>query len=117
MSLSASDVTALVEAQLAGVGDPKVVALIRSLIVPPRCELRPWDYGPPGTQYPCWIVAVHAPSQTGFAYCEQGFGPRCPWGLLWLSGEHLNMGMDCSWYDSLEAAIRESFAWPNSASV
>src|SRR5215472_3843808 len=98
MALSASDVLALVEAQLSRVTDPKAVALIRSLLVPPRCEYRPWDYGAPGEKYPCWIVAEHTPSGTGIAYCERGFGPRCPWGLLWISGEHLSMGMDCSWY-------------------
>ena len=116
MAISVSEVAALVEAQVAGVADPKAIALIRSLLVRPRCELRPWDYGAPGTEYPCWIVAEHVASQTGIAYCEQGFGPRCPWGLLWLSGEHLSMGMDCSWFSSLEDAVRDSFAWPDSAS-
>ena len=117
MALSASAVSALVEAQLARVADPQAVALIRSLLVPPRCELRPWDYGPSDTHYPCWIVAEHAPSKTGIAYCEEGFGPRCPWGLLWISGERLSMGMDCGWYGSLEDAVRESCAWPESSST
>jgi hypothetical protein len=112
MALSASEVSALVEEQLARLTNPQVVRLIRSLLVPPRCELRPWDYGAPDTHYPCWIVAEHAASKTGFAYCEEGFGPGSPWGLLWISGEHLNMGMDCGWFDSLEDAVRDSFAWP-----
>jgi hypothetical protein len=85
--------------------------------VTPRCEQRSWDYGAPGTVYRCWIVLEHPASGTGIAYCEQGFGPSCPWGLLWISGEHLSMGMDSGWYDSLEDAVRESFAWPESTSI
>lgn len=112
MALTASEVSALVEVQLARVSDPQAVALIRRLLVTPRCEQRPWDYGAPGDEYPCWIVLEHAPSGTGVAYCEQGFGPSFPWGLLWISDEHLSMGMDCGWHDSLDGAVRESFAWP-----
>lgn len=112
MALDASKVSALVEEQLARVADPQAVGLIRGLLVPPRCELRPWDYGAPGEKYPCWIVAEHRQSSTGIVYCEHGFGPKCPWGLLWISGEHLSMGMDSGWYDSLADAVRESFAWP-----
>ena len=117
MALNASKVTELVEAQVARVTDPKAAVLIRSLLVPPRCEHRPWDYGAHDTQYPCWIVAEHPPSNTAIAYCEQGFGPSFPWGLLSISGEHLSMGMDSGWYDSLEDAIRESFAWPESSAT
>jgi hypothetical protein len=111
MALTASKVTELDEAQLARVADPQAAVLIRSLLVPPRCEHRPWDYGP-DTEYPCRIVLEHAPSGTGVAYCEHGFGPGCPWGLLWIPGEYLSIGMDSGWYDSLEDAVRESFSWP-----
>jgi len=116
MALTASQVSALVETEFARIHSPQTSALIRSLLVPPRCELRAWDYGAPGTEYPCWIVAEHAPSGTAFAYCEEGFGPSHPWGLL-CSGEHLSMGMDCGWHHSLEDAVRESFAWPESNST
>jgi hypothetical protein len=111
MVLTGSKVSELVEAELAQISTPSTIALIRRLLVPPRCEQRPWDYGEPNETFPCWIVADHAPSNTGFAYCEHGFGPRCPWGLLWLSGDHLNMGMDSSWYTSLEDVVRDSCAW------
>jgi hypothetical protein len=60
-------------------------------------------------------VLEHTPSGTGVAYSEQGFGPRYPWGLLWISGKYLSMGMADAWYDSLEDAVRESFAWPDSS--
>ncbi len=117
MALTSSEVTTLVEAQITRVADPQATALIRSLLVPPRCELRPWDYGAPGTEYPCWIVAEHGPSGTGIAYCEHGFGPEFPWGLLWISEANLSIGMDSGWFDSLEDAVRGSFAWPESSSA
>lgn len=111
--MTASEVQTSVEAELARISEPSTVALIRSLLVQPRCEQRPWDYGEPGQTYPCWIVAEHPASNTAFAYCEHGFGPRCPWGLLACSGEFLNMGMDSSWFSSLEDCVRDSFAWPD----
>lgn len=76
MPLNASQVSSLVEAELARISNPTVAALVRGLIVPPRCESRPWDYGKSGTTHPCWIVAEHPASNTAFAYCDAGFGPR-----------------------------------------
>lgn len=111
MELTASKVSELLEQQLSRISDQQVRILIRKLLVPPRSELRPSDYGPPGTEYPCWIVVEHGPSKTGIAYCEQGFGPRCPWGLLWISGERTSIGADSGWFGSLEEAVRESFAF------
>ena len=117
MALTALQISGLVEAELARITSPQVSALLRSLLVTPRGERRAWDYGEPGTEYPCWIVAEHSPSNTAFAYCEQGFGPSFPWGLLWISGEHLSIGMDGAWYESLEEVVRESRAWPASSST
>jgi hypothetical protein len=39
------------------------------------------------------------------------FGPRDPWGLLFIAGRHLSMGMDSGWFISLEDAVRASMAW------
>ena len=114
MTLTTANVSAMVETELSRISCPQTAALIRSLLVPPRCELRPWDYGLPDASYPCWIVAEHVPSKSAIAYCEEGFGPKLPWGLLWSSGDRLNMGMDCGWFASLEDAAKDSFAWPES---
>jgi len=59
----------------------------------------------------CWTVLEHQPSGTGIAYCEEGFGPDFPWGLVFLSGPHMSMGMDSAWFASLEDAVRKSPAW------
>ena len=80
-------------------------------MVTPRVEDRGWDYGAEDQRYPCWIVMEHHQSNTAIAYCEYGFGPKCPWGLLFISGPHMGIGMDAAWYLRLEDAFRESMAW------
>jgi len=99
------------DAELAGVADADLVHAIRRLLVTPRCEFREWDYGAPGQTFPCWIVLEHPASNTCIAFCDQGFGPLSPWGLLFLKGTNLSMGMDSCWYSHLEDAFRESMAW------
>jgi hypothetical protein len=106
----AEDVTRLLEEQISRITQPDLLALITRLRVPPRREIRPWDYGKVDEAYPCWIVLEHPESDTGIAFCEQGFGPRCPWGLLSLT-RHPNIGMDSGWFVTLEDAVRESMAW------
>ena len=110
MNLDAENIKALVETEIHRASSPQVAELMRKLLVPPRCELRSWAYGAPGTQHPCWIVAEHQRSQTGIAYCEYGFGPGAPWGLLWITGDHLTMGDDSGWFTSFEDAVMDSFA-------
>ena len=34
------------------------------------------------------------------AYCEFGFGPKYPWGLVSSSAEHPNMGIDSDWFQT-----------------
>ena len=108
MELTASAVDAIVDAELVAIGDPAVLDLVARLRVAPREEVRPWDYGQPHA-YPCWIVLEHHSSDTALVYCAQGFGPRAPWGLLFLT-THLSMGMDSAWFSSLEEAVRDTFA-------
>jgi hypothetical protein len=102
----------LVNAELAGIGDERLVSRIREfLVVEPYAVVRDWDYGHPGEAYECWTVLEHRDSNTAIAFCERGFGPTDPWGLVSLSGPNMNIGMDCSWYANLEDAMRESQAW------
>jgi hypothetical protein len=87
--------------------EPEVSRVSRSFLVFPRVELREWDYGDPGQVFPCWIVWEHAPSKTAIAYCEHGFGPNRPWGLLSTS-PRASLGTDSQWYEHFECAVRES---------
>lgn len=111
MSITAEAVAEAVEAEINRISQPELVACIRQHLVPVRCEQSEWDYGDPGLTHPCWIFAEHAASNIAFAYCEQGFGPRDPWGLLSIRGKHLSMGMDGGWFARLDDLFRESSAW------
>jgi len=111
MNTTAADVRSIVEAEIAKITQPDLVSRIRELLVAVRCEYRAWDYGGPDEKYPCWIFAEHSESNTAFAFTQHGFGPSSPWGLLFITGDHLSMGMDSGWFISLEDLFRESMAW------
>ena len=104
MILTAKDIESKVEAEIERSKSPNHANLMRRLLVSPRCEIRPWDYGPVDS-YPCWVVGEHPSTNTAFVYCDQGFGPKHPWGLLNLSGKYSSMGMDSGWFAFLEDAV------------
>lgn len=109
MSVNAASLRALVENELSTIEDQRVINHIRGLLVPPEPQMRAWDYGAPGETYPCWIVLQEKSSNTAIAYCESGFGPGMPWGLLFLEGdEHMSMGMDSGWFDRFVDTYFES---------
>jgi len=111
MTTTADSIRVRIEAELGLVRDPRVIAHIHSMLVPPQPQMRVWDYGNPGDSYQCWLVLAHEPSNTGIAYCEYGFGPEMPWGLLWLEGtDCMSMGMDSGWFDRFLDAYFESHA-------
>jgi len=100
-----------IDAELSRIVDAALLGAMKPLLVAPRCEMRGWDYGEFGQEFPCWIVLDHLQTNTCIAYCECGFGPSFPWGLLFITGQFLSMGMDSGWYANLEDAFRESMAW------
>jgi hypothetical protein len=105
------EILEIVERQLLLIPDTKLVNRIRELLVTPYPVERKWDYGAPDQHFICWTVLEHSPSNTGIAFCSEGFGPTYPWGLVSLLVPHTNIGMDCSWFASLEDAMRDSMAW------
>lgn len=105
-----NDVSALIEAELKSVGDATVVGSLKLLLVDPYRVMRNWDYAE-SQQYACWIVAEDRGTNTAIAYCDQGFGPTAPWGLLNLESEFNEMGPDSCWYSRLEDAFRGSPMW------
>jgi hypothetical protein len=72
---------------------------------------REWDYGAPGQTYECWTVGEDPESNTAYAYCSEGFGPKEPWGLVTLRGDYTGIGLDSGWFRTLADAFRNSFAW------
>jgi hypothetical protein len=112
MSIDAHKLKAMVDCELAKLSDGRVGAHIRALLAEPTVTMRNWDYGREHERYPCWTVLCHSTSNTGIAYCEHGFGPRSPWGLVFLEGDEgrTSIGMDCSWYTTFLQAFFESQA-------
>jgi hypothetical protein len=108
--VESESITQLVANELAAISDATLLARIRALLVTPYAVTRDWDYGAPGDALVCWTVLEHAASNTGIAYCSEGFGPSHPWGLVFLLGPHMSIGMDAGWYRTLEAAMRDSMA-------
>jgi hypothetical protein len=117
--MDAADVAKLFDEELSRIRDARIVAALRRFQVPIRCEQRRWDYGSKGQTYPCWVVADDCDSATSFVYCEFGFGPRQPWGLLNMadSPNPQSMGGDWGWFATLEAAFRDSYAWADIESL
>jgi hypothetical protein len=111
MMLTSQMVSSLVNVEIARINDAALLARIRELLVTPYPVEREWDYGNPGEHYSCWTVLEHPSSNTGIAYCRQGFGPSDPWGLVSLSGDYTGIGMDSGWFPTLESAMRDSMAW------
>ena len=104
-----------IEAELANVSDERVTSHIRRLLVEPFPVYRPWDYGEPDQQYPCWTVLDDSPnSRTGIAYCASGFGPERPWGLVEVgdesSGSRTSMGQDSGWFSTFLEAFFDSIS-------
>ncbi|HEV7693542.1 MAG TPA: hypothetical protein VGO52_22095 [Hyphomonadaceae bacterium] len=110
MALDAVVLKSLIAADLSKMPDERVLAHVRKHLVEPRPVLRDWDYGAPGEQFVCWSVFEHPPSNTGIAYCEQGFGPKMPWGLVFLDGPHMSIGMDSGWFRTFLQAYFDSMA-------
>lgn len=98
-------------AQVDRIDQPELVACIEKHLIKSRLEDREWDYGDVGQTFPCWICLEDRRSNTAIAYCEQGFGPTNPWGLLFLAGEPSSLGMDSGWFTTLEDVVRNSMFW------
>jgi hypothetical protein len=111
MATRAEEIAQRVKQELERITDDRLKARICELLVTPYPVERDWDYGAPGEHFTCWTVLEHRASNTGIAFCAQGFGPSYPWGLVSLSGPHMSIGMDSGWFISLEQAMRDSMAW------
>lgn len=126
MAVDADVVSALIREELAGVSDPVLRQHIAGTLIPPRLIDCAWDYHTWGNgepTYPCWIVAseanrgeVDAKRGVAIVYSEHGFGPRLPWGLIWMpqpeDTQPPSMGPDSSWFFTFLEAFEDGFVWP-----
>jgi hypothetical protein len=102
MAITSDAITELIERELSTLSDDRVIAHVRGMLIQPYSILRTWDYGEKGQQYHCWMVLEDNETAAEIAYCEFGFGPKCPWGLVSSADapDHQHMGMDSGWYTS-----------------
>ena len=107
MHITVDVLKTLIKDELATVSDVRVITHIQGLLVEPHVLLRAWDYGKEGQMYPCWFVLRDENSGSEIAYCEQGFGPRCPWGLVSSDSVFVTMGMDSGWHHKFLDAFFE----------
>jgi hypothetical protein len=105
MAMSQEKIVAQLERELASVSDPALRAKVEGLLVEPTLLRCSWDYGAQGETFSCWKVAESADQPVGVFHCENGFGPECPWGLMWLNETLPSMGPDSGWFPTFcEAA-------------
>jgi len=108
MNLNAANLKKKIDLELDRLSDERVLKHIRHHLIHAKVVMRDWQYGMVGQKYPCWTVLEHSSSNTGIAYCEEGFGPDYPWGLVSLSGTDASMGMDTGWFKSFLDAYFDS---------
>lgn len=113
MPVNADALKIVIARELEHLTDSRVMTHIQSLLVEPRIVLLNWEYGDPGQQYPGWIVLRQKDSETDIVYCQNGFGPRCPWGLVGSASDErqaISMGMDSGWFPTFMRTYFDSFA-------
>lgn len=79
-------------------------------VAPPAPIRLAWDYGQPGETFGGWLVFSDPRRRTGIAYCDQGFGPKSPWGLIFTGETCPSMGMDSGWFQRFMDAWFDSFS-------
>jgi hypothetical protein len=110
--VNAQSISARVKSELLPFSDTLIKPVIEALLIAPRPILRSWDYGQPDQQFVCWQILEDPDVGTGIAFCEEGFGPNFPWGLVSLgeSDTRSSMGMDSAWFPTFLDAYFDSFS-------
>ena len=111
MTHSGADIERLFEAERSRIADRTLLQRTAEWRVGPYPVERAWNYGAPGESYVCWTVIEHPRVNIGIAYCDAGFGPEHPWGLVFLGGPHMSIGMDTGWFARLEDAMEDLAGW------
>jgi hypothetical protein len=114
--ISREQLIEILEQELAAIEDVQARQQIATVLVDPALMQCGWDYGPPGQAFPCWKVG-HDPEgrSVGIVYCESGFGPRSPWGLVWLHEAIPSMGQDSGWFQTFREAAGDVLNIPPSS--
>jgi hypothetical protein len=101
------EIATLVKGEVNTTANESVKAGLVGILVPPRLQMRKWDYSLSRELLPCWIVAEFPGTYLGLAYSPLGHGRRGDrWGIVELKGE--GFGRDDSWFVTLEDAFISS---------
>ncbi len=109
MNVEGARVQSLVASQSGLIKDRGTRDALLSCLVEPRSQTLQWPYGSGTETYRCWVVAELTADGAAIGYSEQGFGPRTPWGLIWLDDDY--PGQDSGWFTTLHEAYLDSFGW------
>ena len=102
---SSAEVKQLVGEQLALIADAHLRDEAARVLIEPMLHDVPWDYGEEGEAFACWIIADLRPGHPHVvAYCDRGFGPDDPFGII--DADLSSMGMDAQWFETLEGVLR-----------
>ncbi|HEY2840193.1 MAG TPA: hypothetical protein VGJ26_13645 [Pirellulales bacterium] len=96
------DIRQLVDIQLLTIVDPSRREALKERLVSPQPLSLKWGYGAPDERFQCWLIGFSKDGKLRLVYCDQGFGPEYPWGIVGASQDW--MGMDCDWHVGLEHA-------------
>ena len=115
MAVVTARLTEMIEAEIALVDDEPIRARIRALLLEPqeiecRWDYWVWDKEKFQETYPCWAVLADTwPSgkRIGIVFCEHGFGPLSPWGLIRIDEEKPSMGQDSGWFRTFREAAAD----------
>jgi len=98
----------LVTSQLSQIKNEERRNCISAILVEPFTEPREWDYSE-NTKHLCWVIAK-PDEHSYFAYCEGGFGPSAPWGIISIDSSG-SIGPDSCWYQFLEDLYIDAGPW------
>jgi hypothetical protein len=97
-----SDILNLIEVELTKVREISRRENLRTVLVPLQMLSLKWEYGKPDERFECWLVGMSSDGQKRLLYCDCGFGPTYPWGIV--SNDSDWLGMDSQWHEALEDA-------------
>ena len=100
------EIRLLVEGAIGEIRDSLIAEGLRTFLIPPRQQMRTWDWQKPYVKYPVWMVAESSQYDYGIVFSDYGFAPEHPWGLVFPS--HDNFDADYGWLPTLEEAYRDS---------
>lgn len=103
---TADEIRVLVEGAIGVINDSFIAEGLRAFLIPPRQQMRTWDWEKPYVKYPVWVVGASSHYDYGIAFSDYGFAPELPWGLVFSSGD--NFDADYCWFPTLEKAYRDS---------